>query len=176
VHVAALASQCLALIMVLIPHIRAALAAHLQKHQSFLVELDRMRQVGWTLTCLDWASGASLTDVRARVQDYMEHHEKILAKFVSIMGELVHNSASSLEVRHTRVLAVFRLKDSIRMSGRWGWQRTDWDHMGSASCAFIDDVIKGVSAMHRVLHQHLPAPLVQVTDHGGRVSRVIMLA
>ena len=43
----ALASQCLALVMVLLPHVRAALSAHLQaKQQAFLVELDRIKQVG----------------------------------------------------------------------------------------------------------------------------------
>ena len=68
----------------------------------------------------------------------MEHHETILAKFVSIIGELVANSASS------------SLKE------------TDWDNMGSSSCRFIEDVIKGVTTMHRVLYQHLPAAQVQV--------------
>jgi hypothetical protein len=41
-----LASQCLALVVVLLPHVRAALSAHLQpKQQPFLAELDRIKQV-----------------------------------------------------------------------------------------------------------------------------------
>jgi hypothetical protein len=92
-----LASQCLALTVVLIPRVRAALSAHLQKHQSFLVELDRTRQARWTQAL---TPSRAATHGEGCVQDYVEHREKILAKFVSTVGELVHNSASSLEVRH----------------------------------------------------------------------------
>lgn len=34
--------------------------------------------------------------------------------------------------------------------------------MGSTSCRFIEDVIKGVTTMHKVLHQHLPPAQIQV--------------
>lgn len=112
----ALASQCLGLVMVLLPHVRAALSAHLQaKQQAFLVELDRIKQ------------------------EYMEHHEKILAKFVAIIGEVVANTAASTVLKET-----------------------DWDNMGTSSCRFVEDVIKGVSTMHKVLYQLLPGPQVQV--------------
>jgi hypothetical protein len=40
-------------------------------------------------------------------------------------------------------------------------QDTDWDNLGSTSCRFIEDVIKGTSTMHRVLQQHLPPSQIQ---------------
>jgi len=117
----ALASQCLGLVLVLLAHVRAALAAHLQtKQQAFLVELDRLRQ------------------------EYAEHQERILGKFVGIIGELVAQSAANT-----------------------GLRETDWDAMGSAACRFVEEVIKGVSTMHKVLGGVLPG--VQVQDVFGRV-------
>ncbi len=111
----ALASQCLGLVLVLLPHVRAALAVHLQvKQQAFLVEMDRLRQ------------------------EYAEHQEKLLAKFVAIIGELVSHSAANT-----------------------GLRETDWDAMGSAACRFVEDVIKGISTMHKVLQQLLPPAQVQ---------------
>jgi vacuolar protein sorting-associated protein 54 len=117
----ALASRSLGLILVLLPHVRAALAAHLQtKQQAFLVELDRLKQ------------------------EYAEHQERILGKFVGIIGELVAQSAA-----------------------KTGLRETDWDAMGSAACRFVEEVIKGVSTMHKVLVGFLPAGHVQ--DVFGRV-------
>jgi vacuolar protein sorting-associated protein 54 len=117
----ALASQCLGLILVLLPHVRAALAAHLQtKQQAFLLELDRLRQ------------------------EYAEHQERILGKFVGIIGELVAQSAANT-----------------------GLRETDWDAMGSAACRFVEEVIKGASTMHKVLVGFLPGG--QVQDVFGRV-------
>lgn len=111
----ALASQCLGLILVLLPHVRAALAAHLQtKQQAFLIELDRLRQ------------------------EYAEHQERVLTKFVAIMGELIAHSAANT-----------------------GLRETDWDALGSAACRFVEEVIKGTTTMHRVLYQILPPTQVQ---------------
>lgn len=111
----ALASQCLGLILVLLPHVRAALAAHLQtKQQAFLIELDRLRQ------------------------EYAEHQERVLTKFVAIMGELIAHSAANT-----------------------GLRETDWDALGSAACRFVEEVIKGTTTMHRVLYQILPPTQIQ---------------
>ncbi|KAM3577725.1 hypothetical protein VYU27_000269 [Nannochloropsis oceanica] len=123
----ALAAQCLGLVIVLIPHVRAALGAHLQaKQRAFLLELDRLRQ------------------------EYAEHQGRILGKFVGIIGELVAQSAANT-----------------------GLRETDWDAMGSAACRFVEEVIKGVSTMHKVLVGFLPAGHVQ--DVFGRVFDLLGL-
>jgi len=109
----ALASQSLSLVRAITPHVRAVLAARLPpKQQLLLVEIDKA------------------------AQDFLEHHEKILAKFVSIIEELVQASSASLEV-------------------------LDWDTMGSESCEFLVSVMKGTSTMHKVLHQQLPPSQLQ---------------
>jgi hypothetical protein len=141
--------------MVLTPHVRAALCSHLTpKQQAFLVELDRVKQVqrGWAPPALAPTLPHMLMQLVGQVlcdsspfcfeQEFQEHHEKILAKFVSIIGELVAGSAAS------------------------SLPETDWDSMGSSSCRFIEDVIKGVSTMHKVLHHHLPPAQVQVGGCG----------
>lgn len=110
----ALTSQCLGLVMALLPHIRAALSAQLPpKHHLLLVEMDRVKQ------------------------DYLEHHERILSKFVSIVGEIVEALSNSIS-------------------------STDWDRSGGASnCQFITDSIKNITTMHKVLSAQLPPEQVQ---------------
>ncbi|KAI9921816.1 hypothetical protein PsorP6_002728 [Peronosclerospora sorghi] len=64
----ALASQSLDLSMTLIPHIRAALAAHISDRQKLLLdEFDRV------------------------LRDYAEHNEKIFSKFTSIVEDQIMN-------------------------------------------------------------------------------------
>jgi len=110
----ALTSQCLGLVMALLPHTRAALSAQLPpKHHLLLVEMDRVKQ------------------------DYLEHHERILSKFVSIVGEIVESLSNSIG-------------------------STDWDRSGGASnCQFIVDSIKNITTMHKVLSAQLPPEQVQ---------------
>lgn len=62
----ALASQSLDLTMTLIPHIKAALAAHFTDRQKLLLEeMDRV------------------------IHDYAEHNEKIFSKFTNIVEEQI---------------------------------------------------------------------------------------
>jgi len=62
----ALASQSLDLTMTLIPHIKAALAAHFTDRQKLLLEeFDRV------------------------LRDYAEHNEKIFSKFTSIVEDQI---------------------------------------------------------------------------------------
>ena len=69
----ALCSQCLGLVMTLLPHIRAALSAQLPpKHHLLLKDLDRVRK------------------------SYREHHERILSMFVTIVGDLTSAAAASV--------------------------------------------------------------------------------
>ncbi len=69
----ALCAQSLTLLRALVPHLRAGLAIHLpKKGHSLLSEIDRVNQ------------------------DFLEHHDKILAKFVNIIHETVEESSKSL--------------------------------------------------------------------------------
>jgi len=146
---AALASQSLGLVAVLLPHVRAALATRLQaKQQAFLVELDRVKQarlsarldqralVSWSATLTHLSEPRPNGSTR---QEYQEHHEKLLGKLVAMIGDLIAHSAS-----HS------------------GLRERDWDDMAAGPCRFVEDVIKGVSTMHRVLFQLLPPAQVQV--------------
>jgi len=119
----ALTSQCLCLVMALLPHVRAALAAQLPPRQHLLlVEMDRAKQ------------------------DLVEHHERILSKFVSIVGEIVDSLSKSVAAT-----------DWDRSQGASSTERAD----SSGSSAFVGDTIKNVSTMHRVLSAQLPPEQVQ---------------
>ena len=70
----ALCSQCLSLVIAELPHIRAAIANHLQQKQhALLLELDKM------------------------TSEYQEHNEKILSKFIGILDELTQGTCGALE-------------------------------------------------------------------------------
>ena len=88
-----------------------------------------------------------------RVQDLVEHHERILAKFVGIVGEIVDSLSRSIPT-------------------------TDWDRTNAAtaegasaaggtassssgSSAFVTDAIKNTATMHKVLSAQLPPEQVQ---------------
>ena len=65
----AIVTQCIALVLTILPHIRAALMAQLPvKQHALLYDLDKIKS------------------------DYHEHSEKILAKLVSIIGGIVEHS------------------------------------------------------------------------------------
>lgn len=95
---------------------------------------------------------------RLRLQDYRDHRDKIFSKFVSMIEELIEARSGSLKL-------------------------TDWDAPGSSGgddggagngvgggglgtpnepCQFTADLRKGVTAMHNVLQQQLPADQLQV--------------
>eukprot|EP00804_Cyclotella_cryptica_P006867 CCRYP_010965-RA/>CCRYP_010965-RA protein AED:0.07 eAED:0.07 QI:0/0/0/1/1/1/4/0/1501 len=65
-------TQCLALVLAILPHVRAALMAQLPvKQHALLSDLDKIKQ------------------------DYSEHNEKILGKLVSIIGGIVEHSLAA---------------------------------------------------------------------------------
>ena len=108
----ALVSQCLAFVTTLLPHVRAALMAQLPRKQHAL-----------------------LNDVDKIKHDLMEHDEKILSKFVSIVGSIVENG----------------LAPAI--------SSVDYDREVGAAVKlspFVDGVIKNVSKLHQVLASLLP--------------------
>ena len=68
----AIVTQCIALVLAILPHVRAALMAQLpSKQHSLLNELDKIKG------------------------EYTEHSEKILNKLVSIIGGIVEHSLAS---------------------------------------------------------------------------------
>jgi hypothetical protein len=65
-------TQCIALILAILPHVRAALMAQLPpKQHALLSDMDKIKQ------------------------DYSEHNEKILCKLVSIIGGIVEHSLAA---------------------------------------------------------------------------------
>ena len=148
----ALTSQCLGLVMALLPHTRAALSAQLPpKHHLLLVEMDRVKQ------------------------DYLEHHERILSKVSTLAANIEHpvgrglvfttplhstplHSTPPLFLSSQFVSIVGEIVESLSNS----IGSTDWDRSGGASnCQFIVDSIKNITTMHKVLSAQLPPEQVQ---------------
>jgi hypothetical protein len=100
----------------LLPHIRAALMSQLpSKQHTLLIDLDKIKK------------------------EYAEHHDKILDKFVNIIGGIVEHSLTPKVAE------------------------TDFDQRAKGSaetevecCSFIDGVITNTKKMHHVLHSLLP--------------------
>jgi vacuolar protein sorting-associated protein 54 len=120
----AVTAQSIGLLLALMPHIRAALLAQLPpKHHMQLLELDRVSNV------------------------LIDHHGRIVAKFVGIVGDFVDNSASRL-----------RLVDWDSLKPSQGSTSTS---STSSSCEYFDEIQRNVTALHRVLLETLPAEQVQ---------------
>ena len=120
----AVTAQSIGLLLALMPHIRAALLAQLPpKHHMQLLELDRVSNV------------------------LIDHHGRIVAKFVGIVGDFVDNSASRL-----------RLVDWDSLKSSQGSSSTS---STSSSCEYFDEIQRNVTALHRVLLETLPAEQVQ---------------
>jgi len=140
----ALSAQCLGLLLSLLPHVRAALALQLPPRQHLLlVELDRVQQ------------------------DLREHHERILAKFVSIVGEIVDSLSRSLPT--TDWDRTMPLSADNTSGGAGGAGGGEGAAAAAASAAagtagasqFVADTIKNAQTMHKVLSANLPPEQVQ---------------
>jgi hypothetical protein len=108
----ALCSQCLSLVMIELPHVRAALATHLPKKQHLLLtELDRVGQ------------------------DYQEHNEQLLSKFVGMISDMMERQCATLE-------------------------GINWD-APAATSKQISQISNGTVTLHKVLHQVLPPEQLQ---------------
>jgi vacuolar protein sorting-associated protein 54 len=109
-----LASQSLNLVASLLPHVRAALSDALAGKEALLEEVD------------------------AVARDYADHHRKILAKFSTIIGEVVDAAGASLS--------------------QFSYQNAE----GAAPFSpFVSDVAKNLTALHGVLAKQLPADQLQ---------------
>ena len=115
----AVTAQSIGLLLALLPHIRAAILAQLPpKHHMQLLELDRVSHA------------------------LIDHHGRIVAKFVGIVGDFVDQSAIRLRT-------------------------VDWDsykqgpQASSPSCEYFEEIQRTVTALHRVLLETLPPEQVQ---------------
>mgnify|MGYP006077652411 CR=1 FL=1 len=118
-------AQSLGLLVAVLPHARAALLTQLPPNRAMqLTELDRVSQ------------------------ELLEHHGKILTKFVIILGDSVDASMSKLKT-------------------------LDWDQLQGRS-EYFEDVIKNVSALHRVLLLDSMLPLEQVQDVFSRIFALLL--
>lgn len=112
----ALVTQCVGVVQSILPHVRAALMAQLPSRQKpLLTDLDKIKK------------------------EFAEHHDKVLSKFVSIIGGIVEHSL------------IARIK------------KTDFDERsnlqeenGIECCPFLDGVISNTRKMHQVLVSLLP--------------------
>ena len=118
----ALVTQCLGMLIAILPHIRAALMAQLQAKQHLLLsDLDKVKQ------------------------DYADHLEKVLTKFVTILGGIVEHTLAPLIVKTD-----------------FDQRAAMFDNEGNAkhptvSCSpFLEGVIANTKKMHQVLNSLLP--------------------
>ena len=112
----ALVTQCVGVVQSILPHVRAALMAQLpSKQQTLLADLDKIRK------------------------EYAEHHDKVLSKFVSIIGGIVEHSLIS-RISNTNFDKRSQLQDEANVE----------------CCPFVDGVIINTRKMHQVLVSLLP--------------------
>mmetsp|Transcript_3657 Transcript_3657/g.6916 ORF Transcript_3657/g.6916 Transcript_3657/m.6916 type:complete len:1398 (+) Transcript_3657:250-4443(+) len=113
----AIVTQCVGVVQSILPHIRAALMSQLpSKQHTLLVDLDKIKK------------------------EYAEHHDKVLDKFVSIIGGIVEHSLAP------------------KIAGTNFDQRCNEEKTNQMveCCPFIDGVITNTKKMHQVLHSLLP--------------------
>mmetsp|Transcript_12378 Transcript_12378/g.19034 ORF Transcript_12378/g.19034 Transcript_12378/m.19034 type:complete len:1032 (-) Transcript_12378:353-3448(-) len=113
-----LVTQCLGMTIAILPHVRAALMAQLQpKQHGLLQDLDKIKR------------------------EYSDHNERVLNKFVTIIGGIVeHNLAP-------------------RISGTNFDARATQNKEGC--CAFLEGVTTNMRKMHQVLANLLPPDHLQ---------------
>ena len=112
----ALVTQCVGVVQSILPHVRAALMAQLPSRQEpLLAELDKIKK------------------------EYAEHHDKVLDKFVSIIGGIVEHSLIS-RIKKTDFNERSKIEDDADIQ----------------CCSFLDGVITNTRKMHQVLVSLLP--------------------
>ncbi|CAB9516889.1 protein sorting-associated protein 54 [Seminavis robusta] len=119
-----LVTQCLGMIIALLPHIRAALMSQLPpKQHTLLTDLDKIKK------------------------EYADHNEKVLNKFVTIIGGIVEHGLA----KHIGGIDFdARARDP---------KLTSED--GVACCVFLEGVITNTRKMHQVLSALLPPEHLQ---------------
>ncbi len=119
-------AQSIGLILAMLPHIRAAFLTQLPPNRSMqLTELDRVSQ------------------------DLLDHHSKILTKFVIILGDSIDMSAPKLN-------------------------GVNWDVSSPGQIDYFEDLSKNITALHRVLLLDSMLPLEQVQDIFSRIFSLLL--
>ena len=85
-----------------------------------------------------------LSELDREANDYIDHHSAIVSKLVTIAGDSVENSATKLK-------------------------GVDWDRYqgtgngsgGTSSNDYFEDIVRNISALHRVLYESLSSELLQ---------------
>jgi vacuolar protein sorting-associated protein 54 len=116
-----LVTQCLGMLLAIFPHVRAALMAQLPaKQHRLLKDLDQIKK------------------------DYTDHNEKVLNKFVTIIGGIVEHGLAPR-------IANTDFDDRAR------------DATGDevVCCVFLDGVVTNTRKMHQVLRSLLPPDHLQ---------------
>lgn len=110
-----LVTQCLGMIMTILPHVRGALMTQLPKKQhTLLTGLDQIRK------------------------EYAEHNEKVLNKFVTIIGGIVEHGLAKT------------------IAGTDFDTRTKSANGAVSCCIFLEGVSTNTRKMHQVLYSLLP--------------------
>jgi vacuolar protein sorting-associated protein 54 len=121
-------TQCLGMMSALLPHIRAALMAQLPaKQHTLLSDLDRIKK------------------------EYVDHNEKVLNKFVTIIGGIVEHGLAP-RIANTDFDA--RARD-LPMD------ENENDDADVACCVFLDGILSTTRKMHQVLNSLLPPDHLQ---------------
>lgn len=116
-------TQCLGMMLALLPHIRAALMAQLPaKQHTLLSDLDKTKK------------------------DYVDHNEKVLNKFVTIIGGIVEHGLAP-RIASTDFDARARDLNS--------------DHSKMVCCVFLEGISTNTGKMHQVLNSLLPPDHLQ---------------
>ena len=121
-------TQCLGLVVTILPHVRAALVAQLpSKQHSLLLELDKIKK------------------------EYGEHNEKVLAKLVSIIGGIIERG---LAPRIAKIDFDARAKSMPTPSIE---EVNGANYENSVTCCqFLDGISVNARKMHQVLVALLP--------------------
>jgi vacuolar protein sorting-associated protein 54 len=120
-----LVTQCLGMTIAILPHIRAALMSQLPpKQHTLLTDLDKIKK------------------------EYADHNEKVLNKFVTIIGGIVEHGLAK-HIGGTDFDA--RAKDPSLTS----------TEDGVACCVFLEGVLTNTRKMHQVLSALLPPEHLQ---------------
>ena len=146
-----LVTQCLGMIIAILPHIRASLSQQLpQKQHTLLTDLDKIKK------------------------EYADHNEKVLNKFVTIIGGIVEHGLAK-HIGGTDFDARAKQDGQSSQDG------------GVACCVFLEGVLTNTRKMHQVLSallppehlqdvfsrifafidQKIPALLIAATESGG---------
>lgn len=117
-------TQCLGMLMALLPHIRAALMAQLSaKQHTLLSELDKIKK------------------------EYQDHNDKVLNKFVSIIGGIVEQG---LAPRIANTDFASREKD-------FPFEKLE----DMKCCVFLEGISNSTRKLHQVLNSLLPPDHLQ---------------